>query len=105
MIEPLLLSYPTNANIPPENVPEQVSLDTCHVRDDVVLLLDSFFTVVVWYGKNANLWRKDENLAAQESYQWLFDRLEAPMEEREQRAQERYPYPVEIETWDGESQH
>jgi len=104
MIEPLLYSYSTDGNMPPDRIPEIVKLDASSVRNDVVLLLDSFFTLVVWYGKSANLWRLDENLSQNPDYKWLFERLEAPMEERQARAAERYPYPVEIETWEGESQ-
>lgn len=38
--------------------PEPVMLDVASVMPDRVLLLDSYFTVVVWHGSTVAQWRK-----------------------------------------------
>jgi len=35
-----------------------VLLDIASMKNDVILLLDTFFTVVVWHGDNMVKWRK-----------------------------------------------
>jgi len=62
MIQPALLKYTTDE---PEPVP--VELDISELQDDVILLLDSYFNVLVWYGQNAQNW-KDDGLQDQPEY-------------------------------------
>lgn len=102
MIEPHLYSYSTDPN--EQNYLQRVSLDEKSLRPDVALLLDSFFTVVVWYGKTAKSWLDNEELAEDPNFTWLFERLNEPVEEQKIRAGERYPHPVPINTWHEESQ-
>lgn len=52
MIQPALLKYTVE-----ETQPIPVELDLEELKDDVVLLLDSFFNVLIWYGENVQSWR------------------------------------------------
>lgn len=78
MIQPAMQAYSMSS---PQ--PEPVMLDVASVMPDRVLLLDSYFTVVVWHGSTVAQWRKaDYHL--QEEYAHLkplmevsFDSLEA----------------------------
>lgn len=51
MIQPALVSYSINAP------PQAVLLDATSVRPDVILLLDTFFTLVVFHGATIAGWR------------------------------------------------
>lgn len=51
MIEPSLFMYSLNNTV--GDAPENVDLDETSLQDDCVLLLDSFFNLVVWFGKSA----------------------------------------------------
>lgn len=53
MIQPSLQAYTMNSA-----EPQPVVLDVASVVPDRVLLLDSFFTVVVWHGSTVAQWRK-----------------------------------------------
>jgi protein transport protein SEC23 len=53
MIQPVLLKY-SNDNLEPEPVP----LDEEEMQDDVILLLDSYFNVIEWYGPTSHEWFK-----------------------------------------------
>ena len=54
MIQPQLLSY--GLGMPPE----PVLLDVTSIQADRILLLDSFFYVVLFHGTTIALWRKSE---------------------------------------------
>ena len=53
MIQPAMQAYSMSS---PQ--PEPVMLDVASVMPDRVLLLDSYFTVVVWHGSTVAQWRK-----------------------------------------------
>ena len=53
MIQPAMQAYSMGS---PQ--PEPVMLDVASVMPDRVLLLDSYFTVVVWHGSTVAQWRK-----------------------------------------------
>ena len=36
-----------------------VQLDIENMKEDVVLLLDAYFNVLVWYGEYIHQWKKD----------------------------------------------
>lgn len=65
MIQPALQAYSMDSA---EAVP--VMLDVASVTPDRVLLLDSYFTVVVWYGSTVAQWRKAD-FHLQEEYAHL----------------------------------
>ena len=73
MIQPALQAYTMNSA-----EPQPVVLDVASVVPDRVLLLDSFFTVVVWHGSTVAQWRKaDYHL--QEEYAHLKPLMEVRM--------------------------
>lgn len=53
MIQPALLRY-----TPGEEQPQPVELDFSELKEDVVLLLDSYFNVLVWYGESVYDWKE-----------------------------------------------
>ena len=83
--------------------PQGVALDAENIRPDVVLLLDTFFRVLVWHGKNICEWR---NMKLQEDPQWeaLKIVLEAPIEEGKALCAERFPTPLFVVCDEGSSQ-
>lgn len=52
MIQPSLISYSFHSN------PEPALLDVAAIAADRILLLDSFFTVVIFHGSTIAQWRK-----------------------------------------------
>jgi protein transport protein SEC23 len=54
MIQPTLMCY--TLNNPTE--PEPVLLDSVSIRNDAILLLDTFFHVLIWHGEMIAGWRK-----------------------------------------------
>lgn len=62
MIQPALIRYTTESNTP---VP--VELDINELQEDVILLLDSYFNVLIWYGENAYSW-KEQNMQEAPGY-------------------------------------
>ena len=51
MIQPILLEYKLN-----EEQPSPVNLDIGSLKNDVVLLLDTFFSLIVWKGETIKEW-------------------------------------------------
>jgi protein transport protein SEC23 len=97
MIQPTLHSYSFSA--PPQAVP----LDSLSVRSDVILLLDTFFSVLIHYGETIAQWR-DAGYAEQPSYANFKKLLELPKKDAEELMRERFPYPRYVETDEGGSQ-
>ncbi len=52
MIQPLLLQYSTESL-----QPTPVELDLQALQNDVILLLDTYFNVLVWYGDHIKGWK------------------------------------------------
>ena len=80
MIQPALQAYSMNS---PE--PQPVVLDVASVVPDRVLLLDSFFTVVVWHGSTVAQWRKSD-YHLQEEYAHLKPLMEVSFQLNTARA-------------------
>lgn len=74
MIQPTLTSYTLDAP------PGPVLLDSISIRADAILLLDSFFYIVVFHGESVAAWRNEnyQNLPEYESFKLM---LEAPKED------------------------
>ena len=91
MIQPTLFSFSME-----EPEPKPVLLDATSVRGDCVLLLDTFFQVLVFHGETVANWR-DNKWADQPGYeQWgvAFKRLlNAPQEEAAAVTEARFPMP------------
>ena len=87
MIQPLLFEY-TAEN--PNKVP--VFLDLNSLKSDCVLLLDTFFHVVIWHGVDVVKWR-EEGFQDQEGYENIKEMLEEPQEYAQNILEERIPVP------------
>ena len=51
IVQPAILSY-----TPEDTSAQAVSLDEKYMRSESILLLDSYFNVVEWQGKNIHSW-------------------------------------------------
>ena len=87
MIQPLLFEY-TAEN--PNPIP--VYLDLNSLRNNCVLLLDTFFHVVVWHGTDVMKWR-EEGYQNQEGYDNIKQMLDDPQDYAETILNERLPTP------------
>ncbi|KAL0232645.1 hypothetical protein GEMRC1_011392 [Eukaryota sp. GEM-RC1] len=87
MIQPTLTAY-TLDNL--EGFP--VLLDSTSVESDRVLLLDTFFHVLVFHGEMIAAWR-DAGYHLQEGYENLAELLQVPLLDAEDVIAERYPVP------------
>jgi len=97
MIQPTLHCYSFNA--PPQAVP----LDSLSVRPDVILLLDTFFCVLIHYGETIAQWR-DAGYADQPKFENFKKLLELPKADANELIKDRFPYPRYLETDEGGSQ-
>lgn len=61
MIQSALFKY--SADITDQNgeiEPQSVELDFQEMKNDAVLLMDSYFTVIVWYGEHIHGWKEQK---------------------------------------------
>ena len=86
MIQPSLTSY--SFNVPPE----PALLDVAAVQADRILVLDAFFSVVLFHGHTVAQWR-DAGYADQPEHAALKELLRAPREDAEQIVASRFPVP------------
>ncbi|CAO2211223.1 unnamed protein product [Urochloa humidicola] len=86
MIQPSLISYSFQSG------PEPVLLDVTAIAADRILLLDSYFTLVIFHGVTIAQWRKAgyQDQAGHEAFAQL---LQAPKEEADAIIKERFPVP------------
>ncbi len=87
MVQPTLLSYGLGSP-----APDPVLLDVAAVAPDRVLLLDSFFYVVVFHGATVAQWRK-AGYAADPAHAALAALLEAPRRDAAALCRARFPVP------------
>ncbi|KAK9837195.1 hypothetical protein WJX84_004838 [Apatococcus fuscideae] len=87
MLQPELISYQLAS---PE--PEPVMLDVTSIHPERILLLDSYFYVVVFHGSNVATWRKQE-YHLQAEHGGFKSLLEAPQAHAEQIVKNRFPVP------------
>ncbi|OVA18466.1 zinc finger protein [Macleaya cordata] len=86
MIQPSLISYSFHSG------PEPALLDVAAIAGDRILLLDSYFTVVVFHGATVVQWRKAgyHNQPEHEAFAQL---LKAPIDDADAIIKERFPVP------------
>jgi protein transport protein SEC23 len=72
MIQPTLMSYTF------DQPPQPVLLDSVSIRPDVILLLDTFFHILIFHGETIAQWRKAE-YQNQEGYENFAELLAAPV--------------------------
>lgn len=78
MIQPTLMSYGL------DTVPEPVLLDSVSIQPMTVLLLDTFFHILIFHGENVAAWRK-AGYHEQEGYENLVKLLADPQEDAQVR--------------------
>lgn len=86
MIQPALFQYTFDAP------PKAVMLDVQSLRPDVILLLDSFFHVVIWHGDVIHSW-KEQGYDNNPEYQNFKELLEAPHKDAKALLEDRFPAP------------
>jgi protein transport protein SEC23 len=72
MIQPTLMSYTF------DQAPQPVLLDSVSIRPDVILLLDTFFHILIFHGETIAQWRK-AGYHEQEGYENFRELLDAPV--------------------------
>eukprot|EP00096_Caligus_rogercresseyi_P013589 TRINITY_DN621_c0_g1_i2.p1 TRINITY_DN621_c0_g1~~TRINITY_DN621_c0_g1_i2.p1 ORF type:complete len:791 (-),score=227.84 TRINITY_DN621_c0_g1_i2:224-2596(-) len=97
MIQPILYAYTFNG------VPEPVLLDTSSIQPDRILLMDTFFQILIFHGEHIAQWKNAgyHNLPEYESFKNLLD---APVTDASEVLQTRFPVPRYISTEQGGSQ-
>ncbi|KAM1027476.1 hypothetical protein ACFX2G_041114 [Malus domestica] len=86
MIQPSLISYSFHSG------PEPALLDVAAIAADRILLLDAYFTVVIFHGSTIAQWRKAgyQDLPEHQAFAQL---LQAPRDDGDQISKERFPVP------------
>ncbi|XP_068330564.1 protein transport protein SEC23 C-like [Pyrus communis] len=86
MIQPSLISYSFHSG------PEPALLDVAAIAADRILLLDAYFTVVIFHGSTISQWRKAgyQDLPEHQAFAQL---LQAPRDDGDQIIKERFPVP------------
>ncbi|KAJ3220294.1 GTPase-activating protein S23 [Dinochytrium kinnereticum] len=97
MIQPTLMAYSFNGP------PEPVLLDSISIKPDTILLLDTFFHVLIWHGETIASWRK-ANYQEQPGYENFKALLEAPKADAQELLLDRFPIPRWIDTYQNGSQ-
>eukprot|EP00871_Galdieria_phlegrea_P002563 jgi/Galph1/3307/GphlegSOOS_G1950.1 len=97
MIQPSLISFSL------DSPPTPVLLDVASIAPDKILLLDTFFYVIIYYGSTVAHWRK-AGYHHDPQYAHLKTFFETPRIEAQAIADERFPYPRYIEADQGSSQ-
>jgi len=90
MIQPTLLAYSF------DGPPVPVLLDVTSISPDRILLLDTFFQVIVFHGETISAWRK-QGYHESEEHQNFRELLLAPKEDAAMLLQERFPVPLYVE--------
>jgi len=86
MIQPTLLSYSF------DGPPQPALLDSVSVQPNTILLLDTFFHVVVFHGETVAAWR-EAKYHEQEEHDAFRSLLEAPQSDAQMIMDSRFPVP------------
>ncbi|KAJ0053266.1 hypothetical protein Pint_00003 [Pistacia integerrima] len=86
MIQPSLISYSFHSG------PEPALLDVAAIAADRILLLDSYFTVVIFHGATIAQWRK-AGYHHQPEHQAFAQLLQAPRDDADAIIKDRFPVP------------
>ncbi|GAA5860081.1 hypothetical protein JCM1840_001872 [Sporobolomyces johnsonii] len=97
MIQPTLMSYQL------EQPAEAVLLDSISIKPDAILLLDTFFHILIFHGDTIAQWRK-AGYHEQEGYENLAKLLEDPKEDAQDLLLDRFPIPRYVVCDQGGSQ-
>ncbi|ANB12274.1 GTPase-activating protein SEC23 [Sugiyamaella lignohabitans] len=97
MIQPTLISFTFDQE------PEPVLLDSVSIKPDHILLLDTFFHILIFHGETIAMWRK-AGYQDQEEHENFKQLLEGPRAEAAELLVDRFPLPRFIDTDAGGSQ-
>jgi protein transport protein SEC23 len=91
MIQPILYSYSFNGP------PQPVLLDSSSILDDTILLMDTFFHILIYRGKSIAEWVAlgYHNMPDYDNFKQL---LQAPVDDAQEILQTRFPMPRYIDT-------
>uniref|UniRef100_A0AAR2KBR7 Protein transport protein SEC23 n=1 Tax=Pygocentrus nattereri TaxID=42514 RepID=A0AAR2KBR7_PYGNA len=97
MIQPILYAYSFNGP------PEPVLLDSSSILPDRILLMDTFFQILIYHGETVAQWRKAgyQDMPEYENFRHL---LQAPVDDAQEILHSRFPMPRYIDTEHGGSQ-
>ncbi|XP_072284650.1 protein transport protein Sec23A [Pyxicephalus adspersus] len=97
MIQPILYSYSFSGP------PEPVLLDSSSILADRILLMDTFFQILIYHGETIAQWRKAgyQDMPEYENFHHL---LQAPVNDAQEILHSRFPMPRYIDTEHGGSQ-
>ena len=97
MIQPSLICYSFTGP------PTPVLLDATSMRADVILLLDTFFHVIVWHGETIAQWR-EQRFQDQPEHEAFRNLLQAPLEDAATIMESRFPVPRYVVCDQGKTQ-
>ena len=97
MIQPMLMAYSL------DSAPIPVLLDVSSATSDRILLLDTFFHVVLWYGETIAKWR-DEKYHESPEFAHFAEMLQAPEADLQAIKESRFPVPLRAVSDQGGSQ-
>lgn len=97
MIQPTLTAYELDKD------PEPVLLDSTSITPDRILLLDTFFHILIFHGSTIADWRR-QRYQDQPDYEYFKQFLELPRQEAADILVDRFPLPRFIDTEEGGSQ-
>uniref|UniRef100_A0A3B3ZK59 Protein transport protein SEC23 n=1 Tax=Periophthalmus magnuspinnatus TaxID=409849 RepID=A0A3B3ZK59_9GOBI len=97
MVQPVLYAYSFNGP------PEPVLLDSSSILPDRILLMDTFFQILIYHGETVAQWRKAKyhEMPEYENFKHL---LQAPVDDAQELLHTRFPMPRYIDTEHGGSQ-
>uniref|UniRef100_A0A8C5C6Q2 Protein transport protein SEC23 n=1 Tax=Gadus morhua TaxID=8049 RepID=A0A8C5C6Q2_GADMO len=97
MVQPVLYAYSFNGP------PEPVLLDSSSILPDRILLMDTFFQILIYHGEMVAQWRKAgyQEMTEYENFRHL---LQAPVDDAQELLHTRFPMPRYIDTEHGGSQ-
>lgn len=97
MIQPALVAYELHQETKP------VSLDTSSIQPDRILMMDTFFQIVIFHGDKIAAWRK-QNYQDKEGFESFKLFLEAPINDANDLMMSRFPLPRYVVCDQGSSQ-
>jgi protein transport protein SEC23 len=97
MIQPTLMQY--SMELPPQ----PVLLDSQSIQPNIILLMDTFFHVLIYHGETIAAWRR-EKYHLDPAYTAFKDLLEAPKQDAQELLEQRFPVPRYIDCDAGGSQ-
>ncbi|XP_062973899.1 protein transport protein Sec23A [Elgaria multicarinata webbii] len=97
MVQPILYAYSFSGP------PEPVLLDSSSILPDRILLMDTFFQILIYHGETIAQWRKSgyQDMPEYENFRHL---LQAPSDDAQEILHSRFPMPRYIDTEHGGSQ-